>query len=406
MDEGRHVDVAVNPWVRTAAWLTAAVTLALLAAALILQTAGRPGLPLIGQASSVMLIGPLISALVGAIVIDRRGNHPVGWLFVVSAVCWAIAHLGMGASLYIGTGGEVPGGEVLLWATSWSSFLAFALAPGLVMYVFPDGRLTSPKWRWWFGAAVAITVIGVVGPALTPGPLEDVPFDNPFGIGGGIGAVATLGREVCWPLLLLAMAAGVVSVRQRMRTASFDQRQQIKWFLFAGVVMVVFVTFWGASEVLGFENIAAAVGGLILPVVPTSLGIAILRHRLYDIDVLINRTLVYASLSAVLAVVYLGTVVVFQRLLSTFTTDSNIAIAASTLAVAALFRPLRARVQEFIDRRFYRQKYDAAATVGRFSTRLRHEVDIDALERELLAAVDQTLQPLTATVWLKTSEPA
>lgn len=204
--------------------------------------------------------------------------------------------------------------------------------------------------------------------------------------------------------MLIATAAGVVSLRQRTRHAPHEERQQVKWLLLAALVLFAFGTFWGITELAGYPELATTAAWVFVPLVPLALGVAILRHRLYDIDVLLNRTLVYVTLSAILAVVYVATVVLFQWLLSAVTAESNAAIAASTLAVAALFRPLRSRIQRFIDRRFYRQKYDAAATVGRFSARLRDEVELDALGRELLAAVGETMHPATAHVWLRTPD--
>ena len=389
---------------RAGAW-----AIAVLAIALVLLTLRLAALTSAPDARTVqqtvfLTLNGVISALVGAVVIDRRGNHVVGWLFCLSGLCWAIAYLGGAVGGYVLGGGEMAGSEVVMWASGWTSFLAFALAPMLIVYLFPTGRLAGPRWRFFFAVAVAVTVLGVVGSIWAPGELEDLPFDNPYGVSGSLGAVATVVRDLGWPLMLFAMAAGVVSLRRRMRISPFEQRQQIKWFLLAGMLLVAFVTFWGVVETLGHPEIAAALGGIFLPLLPLALGTAILRHRLYDIDVLINRTLVYGSLSAVLATVYLAAIVIFSRLLATVTTDSNIAIAASTLAVAALFRPIRARIQHFIDRRFYRQRYNAVATVGRFSSRLRHQIDLDALEGELLGVVGETLQPAAAGLWLKTTE--
>ena len=396
----------MSRWRRTAVWLIAAATLALVSYSLVLRVRNGQGISLLGEVGALNLLSPLISALVGALVIDRKGNHPIGWLFCLAGLGWGLYEVGFTTGFYSTAGQTSPSQDVIIWLATWTSMVAFGFAPVLVLYLFPNGKLPSPGWKWPYRGAVAATINGAVGFALAPGPYYELPpLENPYGLGGRAGAVMELLAAIAWPLLLIAIVGGVVSLRQRSRHATFEERQQIKWLFLAGMALIAFVVFWAVNDMLGQKEVAAAVAGLFLPLLPIALGIAILRHRLYDIDLLINRTLVYTSLSVVLALVYLGTVVVFQRLLSAVTADSNIAIAASTLAVAALFRPARTRIQQFIDRRFYRQKYDAAATVGRFSTRLRHEVDLDALEGELLTAVDQALQPNAATVWLKSPQP-
>jgi hypothetical protein len=386
---------------RVAAWVIAAAVIVLVVLAVTVQARSADGVALVGYANMSTVLNPLISAFVGAVVIDRKGNHPVGWLFCLSGLGWALYQVGFAVGFWMAPG-DVPAWELLVWSTGWSAFLGFGLTPVLVLYLFPDGRVGARRWRIPFAIAVAAVVLGAVSYAFAPGPLEDLPeLRNPYGVSGGLGTVLSVGVELAWPLLLLSIAGGVLSLRHRVRRASFDQRQQIKWVLLAGAVLFAFVCFWGITELLGRTEIAAAAAGLFLPLLPIALGTAILRHRLYDIDVLINRTLVYALLSAVLAAVYLGAVFVFSRVLAPFAGGSNLAVAASTLAVAALFRPLRTRIQSFIDRRFYRAKYDAVATLGRFSTRLRHEVDLDALEGELLEVVAATVQPRTAGLWLK-----
>ena len=388
-----------SPLARAAAWASVALTITGIATAFWLRSrAGTVGF--VGEVTVLGTLNALISTLVGAVVVDRRGNHPVGWLFCLSGMGWTLAHIAGAAAGIVLSGGSLVGQNLLISATGWASYFAFAMAPAAVLFLFPTGRLASPRWRWPFAFACAATVVGVVGYALAPGPMEEVPINNPFGAGGVIGEVVMVMREAAWPMLLLSIIGGAVSLRRRMKAAPLEERQQIKWLVLAGFVLVAFVSFWGTMDILGDPGIAASVSGLFLPLVPIAVGIAILKHRLYDIDVLINRTLVYLSLSAVLAVVYLAIVFLLQRVLSPITADSNIAVAASTLAAAALFRPLRARIQDFINRRFYRQKYDAAATIGRYSSSVRSEIELDALTGELLSLVGETLQPATTIVWL------
>lgn len=395
----------LDNWHRGAAWMTCAGTIALLIVALVLHLKSPPGSSWIAGTGDLALLNPFISVVVGAIIIDRRGNYVIGWLFCLSGLWWAIALLGGSYFSYLSGGGRLPLEDQVLWTSNWASFVAFGMAPVLVVFVFPTGRLVSRRWRWFFATAVGAIALGVMGYAFTPGPMEDLPsVDNPYGVGGAVGATMTVLSGLAWPLLLASIAAGVWSLRERARGATLEERERIKWMLLAGITLVAFVAFWGVMDITGRPTVAAAFSGLFLPLIPISVGIAILRHRLYDIDLLINRTLVYASVSAVLAFVYLGTVVLLQSALSPLTAESDVAIAASTLAVAALFRPLRSRIQHFIDRRFYRRKYDAAFTLEQFSSRLRDQIDLRALTDELLAVVGETLQPSYAGVWLKDSE--
>ena len=397
-------------WGRVWAWLVAAVSVAMVVASVFLNLAAPVATSNPIEQGTFTEIGPIISALLGAIIIDRKGNHLVGWLFCASGAFWALYHVSLAAAVWVVGGRAVPAGDLLIWVSQWSAFVGFGLAPVLVVFVFPTGALTTPRWRGFFRFAIGVIVVGAVAYGFGPGPVEDLPIiDNPYGAGGVLGSILAVLRGAAWPLLLLSITAGVVSLRQRMKAARFEERQQIKWLLLAGAALVVFVSFWGISEILGEPALAATGAGFVLPLITVAVAVAILRHRLYDIDVLINRTLVYVSLSALLAALYLGVVFLLQRALAPFTADSNVAVAMSTLAVAAMFRPLRSRVQRFIDRRFYRQKYNAAATLGQFSGALRHETDLDALSDQVLAVVSETLQPRHAGLWLKTrgvsSEP-
>ena len=405
-----HKGAAANPqrrWLeRALAWGAAIVTVGTIGFVVALAIRAPEGIVWQGQATWLTLLTPLASVLVGATVVHLRGSHPVGWLFCGAGMCWALYHLGVAAGSYALNGYTMPAQDLLIWATAWAVVVEFSLAPVTVIYLFPTGRLPSRRWRPAFAVCVVAMTLGVAGNAFAPGSLEDIPrLNNPFGAPGATGTVMTVLAELSWPMVLASTLGGVVSLRQRARGASFAERQQIKWLLLAGVVLFGFVCFWGVTDLFGRSEIASSVSGLFLPVLPVAMGVAILKHSLYDIDILINRTLVYASLSAVLAVIYLAAVVLIGRLLGPITADSNIAIAGSTLAVAGLFRPLRGRIQGFIDQRFYRRKYDAAATLARFSTKLRHEVDLDALSAELLTAVGQTLQPASAHLWLRAIGP-
>ena len=399
------VQTTTSTWARAAAWLMAAATIALLVTALLIQARSPAG---VGSPQEILtLLSPLMSVLVGAVVVDRKAGHAVGWLFCLSGLGWALHLVGYAAGRAALSGQILPAGDFLVWLATWCAFAAFGFAPVLVIYVFPTGRLASARWLVPFRLCVATIAVASVAYAFAPRPIEDLPaLTNPYAIGSAIGGPLAFIVELAWPLYIVAVAGGVVSLRRRSKLGSFEERQQIKWLLLAGVFLLAFSIFWGVTESLGHAEVPEALAGVFLPLLPIALGIAILRHRLYDIDVLINRTLVYASLSAVLAAVYLGAIVVFGWLLAPITADSNLATAGSTLAVAGLVRPLRAAIQAFINRRFYRQKYDAAATLGRFSHRLRDEIDLDALAGELLGAVGQTVQPRDVRLWLTAAESA
>ena len=391
-------------WSPRAAWAAVACTTALLALASILQL-NALGVRGFAVRTLSTLTYPLIAAVVGALVIDSKGSHPVGWLFTMSGLTWALFHAGSAVALYP-PDSAVPGRDLLIWCAAWTSIVGTGLVAALLVHVFPDGHATSARWRWAVILTIGIIALAGASYALAPGSLEDLPaLDNPYGVTGELGQLVRAIRDVSWLLVLTCAAAGVVSLRQRARAAGVEQRQQIKWLLFAGAVEVAFGCFYAITGALVHPRYAAPAVGPALSLLPIALGIAILRHRLYDIDVLIKKTLVYGALSAVLAGVYVAGVFLLQRALAPVTADSNLAVAASTLTVAAMFRPLRARIQMFINRRFYRQQYNAAATVRDFSAHLRTEVDLEMLGGELVAVVSDTLQPRHTWLWLKAPKP-
>jgi hypothetical protein len=271
--------------------------------------------------------------------------------------------------------------------------------------LFPEGRLLSGRWRPLLWMAALSTAIVAVGLALEPGPLDEFPVvRNPFGIEVGpvmnlIGSVGILGMVLC------LLAAGL-SLVLRLRRSRGVQRQQLKWVAYAAAVVAIvqvgsimyFLVFRTSPMVLAVLVIAA------LAAIPVAAAIAILKYRLYDIDRLINRTLVYGVLTALLAVVYAAMVLIPAQLVGGSGAEPPTwVVAGATLAVAALFQPARLRIQQGVDRRFNRRKYDTAQTIEAFSARLRDQVDLDTLAAELLTVVDQTMQPTTASFWLRTS---
>src|SRR5215208_5054008 len=346
----------------------------------------------------------LAFSVVGAIIASRQPRNAIGWIFGgVGVTIGFSSFAGDYAEFWLASGfGRGVLVETAAWFASWSWTLLVYLPTSFLLLLFPDGRLPSPRWRPVAWCAVLGLLGFVAGTALQPGPLGDFPrITNPYGVESPIlGAVAIAGAI----LAAASMVASAVSLIVRMRRAGRAERQQIKWLAYGGALVVgaVFVSsvisIW--SEDLGISLIIISLLGL-----PVFTGIAIVRHRLYDIDLLINRTLVYGSLTAMLVALYLGGVVELQRLLSPVVGDSNgLATVASTLAIAALFNPLRRRVQAFVDRRFYRRKYDAAKTLEAFNSRLRNETDLDALSNDLVGVASATMQPAHVSLWLR-SDP-
>jgi hypothetical protein len=348
-------------------------------------------------------------ATVGALVASRQPKNAIGWIF-----CWLGLSFSLGSAseeyaLYalVTEAGSLPGAEGMVWLTAWfGGPIVFALF-AIVFLLFPNGRLPSRRWRpvVWLEL---VAVVCLVAFAFEPGELGNlglVRVTNPFGIQGAAALLGTMSWVGFFTTLAVAVAGGI-SLVVRFRRARGVERQQIKWFAFSGVV---FCAVFAAGPLLwSLPQSSATVW--IWPVlflagastIPVAVGIAILRHRLYDIDVVINRTLVYGSLTATLALVYLGSVVGLQRVLSPVVGEGNqLAVVVSTLLIAALFGPLRRRVQGFIDRRFYRRKYDAAKTLTLFGAKLRDEIELDALNEELLTVINETMQPAHVSMWLR-----
>jgi hypothetical protein len=286
----------------------------------------------------------------------------------------------------------LPGGQAMLWLQSWFWMLFVGLTVFLLL-LFPNGRLPSGRWRPFAWSSVAIISVGVIySSVISPDVRPDAP-PNPI--------------QQLVLLLGLVAAASVVVGR---RNARGIERQQIKWLLYAGAISfagpmfqitVSYVLRLEGSWALWVGNLLVGIGGLGIPI---AIGVAILRYRLYEIDIVINRTLVYGSLTALLALVYFGGVATTQALFRALTGQEQqpqLAIVVSTLVIAALFNPLRSHIQSFIDRRFYRRKYDAAKTLEAFSAKLRDETDLDALSGDLVGVVRETMQPAHVSLWLR-----
>ena len=380
-----------------------AVLFYLLSSSVPLEGRDRPPLAFL----PVAVLAVLSFATVGALVASRRPENPIGWILSVVGVAMGFGFFAQGYADYalVVRPGTLAGGGIAVWSLTWSGNV-LTVAPTFLLLLFPDGRLPSKRWRAVGWLAVVAAVASVVGAAFGPGLLDDdYPMvTNPAGIGGAFGALLNLMNALGGALLAAALFLSVISIAVRLRRSRGEKRQQIKWIVYAGVVMLS--AFLAASVVPDstgrVDDLLWALGFVALVGIPVAAGIAVLRYRLYDIDVIINRTLVYGPLSAMLVLVYLGGVVFLQYAFRVLTgQESQLAVVASTLTIAALFVPLRLRVQLFVDRRFYRKKYDARKTLEAFSAKLREETDLEALGGELVGVVRETMQPAHVSLWLR-----
>ena len=341
---------------------------------------------------------------VGAVIAPRRPDNAVGWSLSVIALALGVAFAAQSYADYalVTDPGSPPGGTLAVWLSLWTPVPAL-IAATFFCLLFPDGRPPSQRWRWVGPLALMGGVLLVLGLSLEPGTLDERNYPgarNPVGVesaGPLLEGMETTGTGLALVALLLAL----VSIIVRFRRSIGVERQQLKWIVYAGAVaaggfaLTLFLSgpLANAVFVLAF---LAFIG------VPVAAGVAILRYRLYEIDLVINRTLVYGSLTALLALVYVGSVVLLQSVFRALAgQESQLAVVASTLVIAALFQPLRRRVQGFIDRRFYRRKYDAARTLADFSARLRDETDIESLGDGLVGVVRETMQPAYVSLWIR-----
>jgi hypothetical protein len=341
--------------------------------------------------------------VVGVLIVARRPENAIGWLFSAIGLLGATGLLAgeYAQYAYVTRSAALPGAIMAAWYASWVSYPWFGLTVLFTLLLFPTGRLLSPRWRpiaWLAGSLIAVaTTVVALQPEL---PLQDEQhaIPNPIGIAGMVSPVQGTAGALNAVLLAFTTVAAFVSLAIRFRRARGEERQQLKWFAYAGALVLVFLL--GGPLIL--PGGSALGTGLLIALFPVAAGIAILRYRLYDIDRLINRTLVYGLLTALLGGAYAGAVLVLGQIFGNVGGDPpSWAIAGATLAVAALFQPARRRIQQVVDQRFNRRKFDAAKTVEAFSARLRDEVDLDALAAELLTVANQTMQPTTMSLWLQ-----
>jgi hypothetical protein len=354
------------------------------------------------QGQIITIAGFIGAPIIGGLIASRRPENLYGWLWLGLGLSAALLQLAGSYAAYalVVEPGSLPAPRTVSQVLGMAWGMGIIFLPFLLL-LFPTGRLPSQRWRpvMW-AVLVAGAVLLIISPFL---PGEGIgPFENPLGVGGVVGeALVFLSVAVVFAIFA-ALILSALSLVFRYRRAGGIERQQIKWFAYAAILFggsIVFGGFLGQDLPGIWDALFETVTFVPLYV---AVGVAILRYRLYDIDVLINRTLVYGSLTMMLAAVYVGSVVLLQGLIRSLTgQESTLAVVASTLVIAALFNPLRRRIQSFIDRRFYRNKYDARRTLEAFSAKLRDETDLDALNAELVGVVRETMQPAHVSLWLR-----
>jgi hypothetical protein len=391
---------------RAAAWLAwimwaLSIGLTMLSLWLLILNLSHPNVPvyLYWAEDTLLAVG---YSTVGAVAASHRPGNPVGWVLCSIGLSWGVGHFTSEYATYalLAAPGSLPAAEAAAWIYSW------VWVPGLGFIVFlpllfPSGRLPSPGWRPFAWLSVLLVAAGTIVAAISPAPGVGLSVRNPF----GIVSLPNLNQQLQALMFVLIFVASA-SLVARLHRARGVERQQIKWVAYAGALGggASLPTYTVLEAVnLPWLHLAGYVPALVgILGVPTAVGIAITRYRLYDIDILINRTLVYGTLTATLVALYLVGIVVLQRLFVFLTgQQSTLAVVASTLLIAALFNPLRRSLQSFIDRRFYRRKYDARKTLERFSAQLRDETDLDTLSDDLVGVVRETMQPAHASLWLR-----
>jgi hypothetical protein len=342
-------------------------------------------------------------SVVGALIASQRPENPIGWIFLADGFCYGLLSAGDQYAVHalLTNPGALPLGAEASWLGQWIWAPGLGLSLVFLPLLFPEGHPPSHRWRpvgWLGGLFIGLTVVSSMillwperGPALVTGD------ESPSYV------VLVLINFIALPMLFVAGLGAVISLVVRFRRARGVERQQIKWFASATALTLVWILLFGQASLRGLPGIIVDLSALlVIPSIPVATGIAILRYRLYDIDLIINRTLVYGSLTVTLVALYVGGIVLLQRVFVFLTgQQSTLAVVASTLLIAALFTPMRRRIQGFIDRRFYRRKYDARKTLEAFSTKLRDETDLDALSDDLVGVVRETMQPAHVSFWLR-----
>jgi hypothetical protein len=363
----------------------------------LLRQTNRPELVVLNPTAFAPVLGAVGTATVGAVVASRRPRHPVGWLLLALGLSLTAAGVTLATTNY-GVAHAAPAADLVARYVPATIVVAMA-CNGLTLLLTPTGRLPSPGWRWWAGiiAATPVVLLGVV--TLSPGPGDRLieAVDSPLDLrvlDGGL----LVAYQVAAAVIIPAFVGAAWSLVGRFRRAGGVERQQLRWVALATVLIALLAVVNLAALALGAYGLAPLVGGLNPPILAVGIGAAILRYRLYDLDRIISRTLAYGLLTLLLGAGYAAVALGLGQLLGR---DSSLAVAGATLAMAAVFQPARRRIQVVVDRRFNRRRLDAARTIAAFSDRLRNQVDLDTLSAELLAVVEDTMQPTQASLWLR-----
>jgi hypothetical protein len=370
----------------------------------LLRQAGRADLAFWTADAAGEALATVSAATVGAVLAGRRPRHPVGWLLLGVALSLIAAGVAMGYAAYgvLARPGSLPAAD---WVAVYEQHAGFPTVAclGFILLLTPTGSPPSPRWRWWAWTTAAATLVAMV--AWAPQPFIE-PYQSVANPLATPAADRLLGvANVALAASVLAVPVGAWALVVRFRRARGVERQQLRWLALAAALVAAGALVIVVLLVAGVEAPLGWVYGGCLALLPLATGAAVLRYRLYDLDRIVSRTLAYGLLTVLLALGYGGLVLVGGQLFGGVTDDPpSWAVAGATLAVAAVFQPLRRRVQAAVDRRFNRRRYDAARTVAAFAVRLRDQVDLDALHAELLAVVEGTMQPTHASLWLRPQE--
>jgi hypothetical protein len=398
-------------WPGVPAWTLWALTLLGLPCILwldhLLRRAGAGGMPILQVGTIPEVVAAVSAATVGAVLASRRPRHPVGWLLLALGLLVPVSAIAEGYVKYglVARPGSLPAAGYLAGIGNGGvSFLVLVCA-GFILLLTPTGSLPSPRWRWWARVAAAAPVVGVLLSPLDPQPMLPEhpeigsPLAAPPALVGPVRAISAL----CGIVVLVALVVAAVSLVLRFRSARGVERQQLRWLAVGAALVAVALLVVVVAAAMSKDPVVATAFGVCVAVLPLATGAAILRYRLYDLDRIISRTLAYGLLTVLLGGGYALVVLGLGQLVGR---DNSLLVAGATLAVAAAFQPARRRVQGLVDRRFDRRRYDAARTIAGFSARLREQVDLDTLSAELLGVVEQTMQPASASLWLRPSVTA
>jgi hypothetical protein len=398
-------------WPGVLAWTLWALTLLGLPCVLwldhLLRQAGARGMPILQVGSMPEAVAAMSAATVGAVLASRRPQHPVGWLLLALGLLVPISAIAEGYVKYglVARPGSLPAAGYLAGISNGGVLFLILVCAGFILLLTPTGSLPSPRWRWWARVAVAAPLVGVLVSPLDPQPLlpEYPEIGSPLAAPPALVGLVRAISAVCGIVVLVALVVAAGSLVVRFRRARGLQRLRLRWLAVGAALAALALLVAVVAAAMSKEPVVAAAFGVCVAVLPLATGAAILRYRLYDIDRIISRTLAYGLLTVLLGGGYVGVVLGLGQLLGR---DSGLVVAGATLAAAAMFQPARRRVQQLVDRRFNRRRYDAARTIAAFSARLRQQVDLDTLTAELLGVAEQTMQPTSASLWLRPSVSA